>query len=102
MTTLFKGNTVYTIFLERTGQTSIIYHFIANTKSAMGCRNIAVYERTDIHSDHEIINTKGRWVTRYETDSKKTRLRILKAYLIQENSVRDIYQRRIIIHIKQI
>jgi len=96
--TFFKHKDIHKYTWSARGSRSIIDYIMVNEKLRNQVEDTRVYRGSDIYSDHYLvvatIRILGRWKKIHKVETHRQE-EVFKVYLLQEESIRDLYQRRL-------
>ena len=96
--TFFKKRDINKYTWTARGQRLMIDYFLINDKLRPQMKDVHVYRGCDIGSDHYILIAEfKRWSKwrKLRTRQRVTQDEVYKVYLLQDESIKDLYQRRL-------
>lgn len=99
----FRKKDIHKYTWSARGTRSIIDYILANNKICRQVQDVHVYRGSDIYSDHYLVVAKiallARWKTIKTAQIKNEE--VFKVYLLQDESIRRLYQNRLNILLQQ-
>lgn len=96
--TFFRHKEIHKYTWSARGLRSLIDYVIVNDKLSALVEDTRVYRGSDIHSDHYLVLSSIRLLTRwkkYKLKQKTQTEELFKVHLLEEASIRELYQRRL-------